>query len=297
MRSRTGGGGDAWTTEPPTLEPVDLVQIEEVGPLRRAALVVALDGWVNAGSAGTLAAETVASGGSTVAVFDTDALYDYRMQRPTVEFHSGVLRSVEWPELTVTAVAGSTRDVLVLTGAEPNWNWREFSASVVMLCEKLQVAEYVGIGGVPWAAPHTRPTTIMTTSTSSERISAGADRPHGLLRVPGAAVNVIEDAVGRRGLPTVGFWARVPNYVGSDYPAAAMALVEKVSGHLGMAFVLDVLAREASEHRAQLDAAMEQRADVRAMVEQLEQVHDAASVVSGEDLAAEIERFLRDQGR
>lgn len=276
---------------------MELLQISDPGPYRNAALVMALDGWVNAGSAGTLAARAVAAGGSTIGRFDTDALYDYRMQRPTIEFDSGVLRAVEWPELTVTAVEEGGRDVLVLTGAEPNWNWGEFSASVVDMCEKLGVVEYVGIGGVPWASPHTRPTTVMTTSTSSERLPPDAERPRGLLRVPGAAVNVIEAAVGGRGIPTVGFWARVPNYVGSDYPAAAIALVERVSAHLGMAFVLDDLARDAGEHRAQLDAAMEQRADVRAMVEQLEQAHDAAASVSGEDLAAEIERFLREEGR
>lgn len=273
------------------------MQISDSGPFRTPALVVALDGWVNAGSAGTLAARAVANGGSDIAVFDTDALYDYRMQRPAVEFHSGVLRAVEWPSLTVAAVQREGRDLLVLTGAEPNWNWRAFCETVVGLCDKLDVTEYIGVGGVPWAAPHTRPTTVMTTSTSAGRLPPEADRPEGLLRVPGAAVNVIESAVGQRGLPTIGFWARVPNYVGSDYPAAAMALVERVSTHLGMAFDLDELAQEASEHRAQLDAAMDQRADVRAMVEQLEQVHDATASVSGEDLATEIERFLREEGR
>jgi proteasome assembly chaperone (PAC2) family protein len=275
---------------------VEIIQmVEEVG-LKEPALVVGLDGWVNAGSAGTLAAAALAQGGAMVARFDSDGVFDYRMTRPTLEFRNGVLGDVEFPELVIRAVRPEGRDLLVLSGTEPNWNWRRVAADVAELCVRFGVIDYVGIGGVPWAAPHTRPVSVMTTSTSAERIPSAPDAMQGVLRVPGAAVNVIEARVAAAGVPTIGFWARVPNYVGTDYPQAAVALVERVTKHLGVSIEVAALQREAEEQATQLAAAIDQRPEVRTMVEQLEQAHDTAMGVSGEDLATEIERFLRGEG-
>jgi hypothetical protein len=272
---------------------VPLLDERDPGPFSSAVLLVALDGWVNAGSAGTLAAETAAGEGRVVVSFDADSLYDYRMMRPTIDFEDGQLERVEWPELTIRCNNVGGRDLLVMTGGEPNWNWRKLADELAAWCGRAGVTEFVGIGGVPWAAPHTRPTTVMATSTERSRLTGFSDHPEGLLRVPGSAVNGLEWEIHKAGIPTIGFWARVPNYVGAAYPAAAMALLERLSGHLGVAFVLDDLAAAAQEQRGQLDAIAEQRADVKAMVDQLEQVHDSSLGVSGEDLAAEIERFLR----
>jgi hypothetical protein len=135
----------------------------------------------------------------------------------------------------------------------------------------------------------------MTTAGRAEDMPDGSDIPDGLLRVPGAAVSALEYAVSRAGYPTVGFWARVPNYVGTAYPAAAVALLVRLGHHLGITLDLGELEAEAEEQRQGLDSIAAQRPDVQAMVAQLEQAHDGALGVSGEDLAAEIERFLRDQ--
>ena len=272
-----------------------MIQVFETGPLVTPALVVALDGWVNAGSAGTLAAQTVAAGGEVIATVDPDALFDYRMLRPTIDFEDGVLERVEWPSLTISRASAGGRDLLVLSGPEPNWNWRRLAATLVETARGWGVVEYVSVGGVPWAVPHTRPITIITTASSRERLQADPDRPEGLLRVPGSAVSAVEFEFAQAGVPTIGFWARVPNYVGSAFPSAAMALVERLSSHLGVGFDLDDLQRQTSDHLMQLEGVLDQRPDVRSMVEQLEQVYDSTTGVSGEDLAAEIERFLRDQ--
>jgi proteasome assembly chaperone (PAC2) family protein len=237
----------------------------------------------------------LAADGEVVARFDSDKLYDYRMLRPTIDFRDGVLEKVDWPEMTVRRVTMEGRDVLVLSGPEPNWNWQRMAAELVQASKGWGILEVVGMGGVPWAAPHTRPVMVMTTSTDGDRLQSWPDHPEGLLQVPGAAVSALEFEFHRAGFATIGFWARVPNYVGAPYPEAARALLEKVGVHLGVSFGFADLEAQAQEQADQLDTAISERPDVQAMVEQLQQAYDSATAVSGDDLAAEIERFLREQ--
>ncbi len=273
-----------------------MYELTDPGALRSPALIVAFDGWVNAGSAGTIAATTLTAEGSVLARFDPDSLFDYRVTRPTIDFVGGVIEDVTWPEMLLWRHSLGTRDVLVLTGTEPNWNWQRFSTEVGELAKRLEVVEHVSIGGIPWAAPHTRPVSIMATASSPERLSESDDRPDGLLRVPGAAVSIVEHRVSEIGIPTTGFWARVPHYLGSTFAAAALALVERVAQHLEITIDTTELATAAADQIAELNALVEARPDVLAMVRQLEETADTVGVVSGEDLAAEIERFLRQQG-
>ncbi len=275
---------------------MDLYRLIDSGPFRDPVLVLALDGWVNAGSAGTTAAEALAGDGSLVAVFDSDALFDYRQNRPTLDFMEGVIQSVEWPELVMKVNQLEAHDILVVTGIEPNWNWQRLGASVAGLAERLGVTRHISLGGIPWATPHTRPVSIITTASQPDLLPPGEDRPDGLLRVPGSAVSTIERAVALGGIASVGFWARVPHYVGTTYYAAALALVERVSKHLGEPISPGRLPDDAVDQRVQLDAIVEARPEVKQVVTQLESMVDEQGVVSGEQLAAEIERFLRQQG-
>lgn len=87
------------------------------------ALVVALDGWVNAAAAATTAGAYMADGGEVAVTFDTDALIDYRARRPSLEIHAGVLTRMNWPEITIHRVRTDRRDLLVLTGPEPDYRW------------------------------------------------------------------------------------------------------------------------------------------------------------------------------
>ncbi|MET0830855.1 MAG: PAC2 family protein, partial [Acidimicrobiia bacterium] len=224
-----------------------MYDLTDPGPLRSPALVVAFEGWVNAGSAGTIAAETLAGEGAVIARFDPDGLYDYRVNRPVIDFVDGAIDTVEWPRMELRHSAMPERDVLVLTGTEPNWNWRRFSAEVAEVEKRLGVVEHVSIGGIPWAAAHTRPVSIMTTASSVDRLPDGDDPPRGLLRVPGAAVSVVESAAVEADIPSVGFWARVPHYLGASFAAAALALVERVVAHLGVTTDLTGLATTAAD--------------------------------------------------
>ncbi len=250
---------------------------------------------MSAGGAGIATADHLAGDGEPIAVFDPDTLFDYRVNRPTVDFHNGVLQDVAWPTITVRRRTIGGRDLLVLSGPEPNWRWQAFAGAVVDLAMELGVVEHVSVGGVPWASPHTRPTQVITTASESERIEAAADFPEGLLRVPGAVVSVVEYALADAGIPTLGLWARVPHYVATTYAPAILALVERLSRHLGVDIPLGSLVDDAAEQRRELAAVLESRPEAKAMVEQLEAIADAEDpVVSGEQLAAEIERFLQD---
>jgi PAC2 family len=280
-----------------------LFEMDDPGPLQAPALVVAFDGWVNAGSAGTAAAAHLAGDGTTIGRFDADALFDYRASRPTLEFVDGVLSDVEYPEVslrhTSMPLAGTgSRDVLVLSGIEPNWNWQALGSVVADCAVELGVVEHVSLGGIPWATPHTRPTTIIETASRADLLSPGADRPEGVLRAPGSAVSVVEAFVAERGIPTRGYWARVPHYVGAVYVPSVVALVERASAHLGVGVDYAALLDAADEQRRRLDEILEERPEAKAMVEQLEQIAASAEgSVSGEALAAEIERFLQQRDR
>jgi acetolactate synthase regulatory subunit len=275
---------------------VSLYELVAPGTLTAPVLVVAFDGWVNAGDAGTTAAETLAAEGEEIVRFDADALFDFRDTRPTIDFRQGVMEAIGWPQVTIRRRTVDGRDLLVLSGTEPSLGWHRLGNAVVELAGRLRVTEHISLGGIPWAAPHTRPVTIITTGSSPDRIPPSDDHPEGLLRVPASAVSAVELAVARTGIPTIGFWARVPNYLGTAFHAAALALVARVGRHLEIELPTLELATEAAEQLIQIDAVVAGRPDVRTLVEQLENLVDGRPPVTGEQIAAEIERFLRSGG-
>lgn len=272
-----------------------MYEILEAGPFAAPVLIAAFEGWVSAGSVGTRTALHTADDGPVAAVFNPDALYDYRVTRPTVDFVGGAMQAIEWPEMAVRRRRIGDRDLLVLTGVEPNWRWKEFGAAVADLAAALGVVELISLGGIPWAAPHTRPTSVVTTASRPDLIAEDENYPDGLLRVPAAAVNVVERSLVDQGIPAVGFWARVPHYVGGVYYPGVVTLVERISRHAGVPIPLGSLVDEAAEQRRRLDEAIAERPETVALVERLEALADAqGEVASGEEIAAEIERFLRD---
>jgi hypothetical protein len=268
----------------------------DAGPLIAPTFVVALDGWVDAGLAGTLAAAQLAEGGVDVAAFDGDALYDYRARRPTLEIVDGRLSELTWPELSLKHTRIDERDLLVLTGHEPDYRWRELATAVVELAERLEVAVSISLGAVPGAVPHTRPVPILGTESRPGLLRADVQAgPEGILRVPSAAVSVIEMALGESGVAAVGYFAQVPHYVSGPYPAAAVELLQAVGRHLGIAAPLGELPEEARQLRTRLDVAASGDDTTRGYVERLESMVDEERQPAGDDLIADIERFLRDR--
>lgn len=262
--------------------------------LTAPVMVVAFDGWVNAGSVGTNAAEAIGRSGDVLATFDGDVLFDYRASRPEIEFVEGVMQVVRWPEITLTRVRHE-RDVLVLSGNEPDFRWKGLSSAIADLAESLGVVEMVSLGGVPAAVPHTRPVRILTTASRKNLIPGDEQLPQGILKVPGAAVNIVEQAVTDRGIPAVGFWAQIPHYVAGPFHAGAIALIERAARHMGIDLPLGGLVDMAAEQRRELDATVAEKPEAVAYLQRLEElVGEQQTIPSGEQIASEVERFLRE---
>jgi proteasome assembly chaperone (PAC2) family protein len=270
-------------------------RLEDVPELDAPVIVAALEGWVDAGSAGTTAAAQLADDGTLVATFDADAIYDYRARRPTLDIVDGRPTHLAWPKLEMTATRIGGRDLIVLRGPEPDYRWRELTADVIEVAKRLGVASWASLGAIPAAVPHTRPVPILATASAPGLLPDGIRQgPDGLLRVPSACLSVLELAASANGIPAIGLFAQVPHYVNASYPAASIALLTALGKHLGIEPPVGQLATRALERRNLLDAATATDEDTKAHVERLEGLVDEARLPEGDELIADIERFLRE---
>jgi proteasome assembly chaperone (PAC2) family protein len=274
-----------------------LYRIDNEDKLESPIVVAAFDGWVDGGRAGTLAADQLAEGAHPVATFEADSIYDYRARRPTLDITDGKLMDLEWPQLRLVATRIGERDLLVLTGAEPDYRWRQLSTDVVKLAKQLGVVTWVSLGAIPATVPHTRPVPILGTASSAGLLPDDVPQgPEGRLRVPSALVSVLELAVSQAGIPAVGFFAQVPHYASGAFPTAAVELLGRLGNFLGTDIPLGDLPKRALETRTLLDAAVAAEERTRSYVERLEAMADEARLPAGDELIADIERFLREGG-
>jgi hypothetical protein len=268
---------------------VSLYDLRDPGDLVAPLLVASFDGWVDAGAAATVAAAHLAADAATIATFDTDRLYDYRARRPTLEIADGRPDRLTWPELSLRRTRLGERDLLVLSGPEPDYRWRELEAAAVELARRLDVAGWISLGAIPAAVPHTRPVTVLGTESRPGLLRGDVPPgPEGVLRVPAAAISVLDLAVAAGGIPTVGYYAQVPHYVTGGYPPASVELLRLVGRHLDHEVAADELRDEARRMLARLDAATAGDANTRAHVERLEAMVDEARRPAGGDLITEI---------
>jgi hypothetical protein len=264
--------------------------------LHAPTVVAAFDGWVDAGSAATAVVGRLAEEGPVLATFDADAIYDFRARRPTLEIVDGRPDTLTWPALTLRRSGSEDANLLLLTGAEPDFRWHELAADIIALVQRLEVSTWISLGSIPAAVPHTRPVPILgTQSTDGLLLGDVAAGPTGTLRVPAAFLSVLDHAVARAGIPAVGYFAQVPHYVSGAYPAASLALLAAVERHAGVTLSAGALTGEAVALRSRLDRAAAADADTRAHVERLEAMVDEARLPAGDELIGEIERFLRDR--
>jgi hypothetical protein len=276
---------------------VSLYTLADPVPLLAPTIVAAFDGWVDAGSAATTALEHLVADATVVARFDVDRLYDYRARRPPLEIVDGRLTELTWHELLLRHVRVGERDLLVLVGAEPDYRWRAFGAAILELARTFEVAEWVSLGAIPAAVPHTRPVPILGTEASRGLLKGDIQPgPAGVLRVPSALVSALELEVSAAGIPAVGYFAQVPHYVSGTYATAAVELLRALGTHLGTVIEAGELEAESRELRTRLDTAAGLDDSTRSYVERLEAMYDEQRLPSGDDLISDIERFLRDQG-
>jgi hypothetical protein len=272
--------------------------------LEDPVLVVALDGWIDAGfAAATASAHLVALLDPTVvARFDVDVLVDHRSRRPIVHLVDGVNTGLTWPRLELRHGRDPDgRDVLLLLGSEPDVRWRAFAEQVVALVADLGVRLVVGLGAFPAPVPHTRTLRLAATATTPELAARVPVRA--TLDVPAGVAAAIERACADAGVPAVGIWAQVPHYlVNMTYPAASAALVDGLADLTGRRLDSTALHKAAAALRDRVDELVAANPEHVEMVRALEVSHDdevsagpTGGLPSGDELAAEIERFLREQ--
>ncbi len=276
---------------------VALYRLTEPKDLVAPTMIAAFDGWVDAGAAATSAAAQLAEGGDLVATFEGDLLFDYRARRPTLEIRDGRMASLTWRDLTIRRARIGERDLLVLTGVEPDFRWREFSDAVLDIASRLGVAQWISLGAIPAAVPHTRAVPIMGTESEAGLLRGNVrPGPEGLLRVPAAALSVLEMMMARSGTTAVGYFAQVPHYVSGPYPVAALALLRTLERHLGVSIPAGTLEDDARQLGTHLDSLAKGDETTRAYVERLESMVDEERLPAGDELISEIERFLRETG-
>jgi PAC2 family len=271
-------------------------------------LVVALEGWVDAGLGADGAITTLLGAGPTdlVATFDGESLIDQRARRPVVHIDDGVNEGLTWPVIQMrigTDLAGA--DVCYLVGPEPDFRWATFVRAVVGLAGELGVRLVVGLGAFPAPAPHTRPVKLAATAPpQSADLIAKVGIVQGAIEVPSGVWGALEIAFGEAGVPTVGLWARVPHYVaGMSFPGASAALLDGLATIGGLSIDASTLRTAADSSLRQVDELIVKSDEHTALVRQLEHNVDAVegnpldvgNLPTGDELAAELERYLRDE--
>jgi hypothetical protein len=278
--------------------------------LSHPVMVVSMEGWVDAGMGASAAVSQLMDASTTrlVATFDTEPLIDQRARRPVARLEDGITTNLTWPEITV--VAGTDRvgtDLLYLTGPEPDFRWPTFIDDVILLARDLQVRTVVGLGAFPAPAPHTRPVRLASTvPPQSAQLAGRIGTVHGTLEVPAGVQAALEVSLGNAGIPVIGLWARVPHYVSAmPYPEAGAALIEGLCAVTGTVLDSSSLRRAGEASRRQVDELIGANPEHLEMVRRLEAAVDAEETVpfglddevpSGDEIAAELEQFLKNEG-
>lgn len=286
---------------------MSLYEFVERPDLESPVLIVALDGWIDAGlgAANARAALLHDLQPVTVATFDSDQLLDHRARRPTMHLVDGVVTGLTWPSVELQAASDADgNDLLLLVGSEPDHAWRTFTGAVVELALEFGVRMVVGLGAYPAPVPHTRPVKLAVTAGDPQLVSMGMVRA--TIDVPAGVQAAIERRATEVGIPAIGLWAQVPHYVAAmPYPAASVALLEGLATVAGVRADSPALRKEVESTRQRIDSLIRENDEHARMVHQLEVAFDteaprgtglsAGPLPSGDELAAELERFLRDQ--
>jgi predicted ATP-grasp superfamily ATP-dependent carboligase len=295
--------------------------------LRAPAMVCAFEGWNDAGDAASSAIAFLSRAleAERFAHVDTEEFYDFQTNRPRIRLSAEgadstpTHREIEWPSVEIygASVPGAPRDLVLVQGVEPSLRWRTFSALIVELAEALSVGMVITVGSLLADVPHTLPvamTGFASDPALMERLGA-TSRPS-RYEGPTGIVGVLHSAAGNAGLPSMSLWASVPHYVAAaPCPKAALALVRRLEELVGVSVDLSELEDAAANYERQVGLAVSSNPEVQAFVERLEQ--DAESeeedeeggrwgaewgplslddLPSGERLASEFQRFLRQQG-
>ncbi len=268
--------------------------------LHRPILLIAFEGWSDAGDAASTAVQFLSDrwAGEPVASIDAEDFFDFTETRPRVQLDVEGRREVVWPrnEITAAKAPGLDREVLLLLGTEPQMRWKTFCRQVVTVATELDVSLVVTLGALLAEVPHTRDTSIMGSSQDAvlqEQYGLRQSRYEG----PAGITSVVHQACAEAGIPTAALWAAVPSYVpGAPSPKATLALVERTLSMLGTSVPVTDLEIATAAYERQLDELVREDEETAGYVEQLESRFDSDEddALSPESLVEEVERFLRD---
>jgi proteasome assembly chaperone (PAC2) family protein len=274
--------------------------------LRSPILVAAFLGWNDAASAATTALEAVAVSldSEVMAQIDPEEFFDFQDNRPTIRLTAGQSRRIDWPANTLIAAPAPTaeRDLVLLSGAEPSLRWRTFTELVVGAAERLGVETVITLGALIADVAHTRPVPITGLASDPElveRLGLAGSKYEG----PTGIVGVVHDACRRRQLTSASLWAAVPHYVAAvPNPKAALALLRRLEGLTGVAIEASELEEAAERFDSQIDRAVAANPEIEELVQRLEQEQAEAVELgdegaSGEAIASDFQRFLRQRGK
>ena len=286
------------------------VNLERRPELERPVLIAAFTGWNDAAEAASVASATLRDSweAQRFGAFDAEEFFDYQATRPQIKLVEGVTRTMEWPENHLYATASNLeaaggRGAVLLSGPEPSFRWRSFCAAVIELARELNVELVVTMGALLADVPHSRSVSVAANSQDPaliEGLGLSASRYEG----PTGITGVLHRACAEGGLPSVSFWASVPHYLPAIPSApAALALLESLSGLLGVEVDTSDLERGASAYQEQVSAAVSQDSDLASYVRMLEDRFDSQvdqgtrNLPTGDDLARELESYLREERR
>ncbi len=273
--------------------------------LRQPVMIVGMEGWIDAGLGASSAMSSLLDSIDTeiVVTFDTDYFIDQRARRPMVRIVDGVTTELTWAEILVRH--GTDRDgadVLLLSGPEPDFHWSDFTELVTDLADHFGVRLVIGLGAFPAPTPHTRPVRIIGTAPESSRyLLEPVSSVEGELEVPAGIISAVEMAFGETDIPMITLWARVPHYVASmPYPQAAVAILDSLAAVSGLSIDAAPLREAADEARQRVNDLITNNPEHEMMVRTLEASADETEgtslgdeLPSGDELAAELEKFLR----
>ena len=275
---------------------------DDIEPLRNPVMLVALRGLFDIGGVATSALDWMLKERdfAVVADIDPDPFFDFTQERPEVFTDTDGDRQIRWPEneFTVIRYPEGARDMVVLNGVEPHVSWAVFTQSVVEVAKGLGCTLIISLGAAAEQVPHSRVPFVVGSTTNSDLASRlGLSRPQ--YQGPTGVAGVLLDALDQAKIPNISLRVGVPHYLmHAQHPKSAAALLQHLQHVLGIPTDHANLQQEISRWQELHDAAVEGDPQASAYVQMLEHRHDQLvekNMPTGDDLAAELEEFLRNQ--
>ncbi|MFZ2260331.1 MAG: PAC2 family protein [Luteococcus japonicus] len=265
--------------------------------LRNPVVIMAFEGWNDASDAATSAIDHIGLSYDTDVVFEIDGeeYYDFQMNRPRVSITESTERDIEWPAVQIAVAHLPERDVVLVSGPEPNLKWRSFTSALVSAIRTVDPAMVVVLGAMLTDSPHSRPLPV-TGTANDVRLATTLGLEPSNYEGPTGIVGILADGLRRAGMPVVSLWAQVPHYVSdSPNPKATLALLVRIEDLLDTPLVLGELPELAQAWERGVDELASEDPDVAEYIRRLEAAQDEEDLpaATGDSIAAEFQRYLR----